>query len=429
MSNLKRPASPHDHFYPLDNSAVFTAATTGRSSPFVYRISCELDIPVYLPDLETACEKVINRFSCFKTELRPGIFWYYLDPLKRPFKLNPDSQYPAEYHRVKRWGRYLFRVRVYGKRVACEFHHLLTDGTGALEFLKSLIATYLTLRGEVCEDWQGIIRPESPVSPAEFDDAYASHIRKHIPLPDKLPKAYHLHGRRYSGQEYRVTTGTTSLSNALRIAKEKGGTLTEILAAVHLYALQTVAEDGPHAAKHPICIQVPVNLRRLYPSITLRNFFLFVPITLDRRIGHFELDEIVNRAHCTMKLNMNTKEMDRFILRNVGGEEHPVARMTPLAIKNPIIRLIGKAAADKPFSGSISNLGAVTMPEAFARHITRFDFIPPRNSTTGANIGMVSWNDKLSINIGSVVVDRSFEKAFFTTCVQLGIPMSVESNI
>jgi hypothetical protein len=36
-----------------------------------------------------------------------------------------------------------FRVIVYHNRIAVEFFHSLTDGTGALIFLKNLVAEYL----------------------------------------------------------------------------------------------------------------------------------------------------------------------------------------------------------------------------------------------------------------------------------------------
>jgi NRPS condensation-like uncharacterized protein len=427
MANLLKH-NPDERYYPLDNSAVFIASITSRSSPYIYRISCELDELIYLTDLEKAFDLTIERFPWFKAELRPGVFWYYLDPLKRLVKLTADSLFPAEYHQLEK-GTYLFRVRVYGSRIACEFHHTLTDGTGALEFLRSLIASYLTFRGVVCNDWQDIVRPDSKIDPAEFEDAYALKIRKNIPKPDNLPPAFHLPGKRYTGMTYRITAGTASVAVLQKTAKHLGVSITELLAAVHLFALQSVAESGHNKSVRPICIQVPVNMRRFYPSKTLRNFFLFVPLTLDNRLGHYDLDEIISIVHHSMYLKLNMKEMDRQIRRNVTGENNYLSRIVPLVFKNIVLRMIRTAMSDPPYSGSFSNLQKVSMPEIFADHIKRFDFIPARNMLTGANVGVVSWKDKISISIGSLVVERDFERSFFKSCVGLGIPVTVESNI
>ena len=43
MANLKHPPGNEGIFYPLDNSAVFIASVSGKSSPYILRVSCELD--------------------------------------------------------------------------------------------------------------------------------------------------------------------------------------------------------------------------------------------------------------------------------------------------------------------------------------------------------------------------------------------------
>jgi hypothetical protein len=427
MANPRYRIRAGDGFFPLDNSAVFIASVTGKSNTYVYRLSCELEEAIFLPDLEASFDAVLRRFPAFRTELRPGFFWYYLEPLRIPARLTADSRFPAEYHRLYRWGRYLFRVRVYSSRISCEFHHALTDGAGALEFMKALVADYLSRRGLACDDWGGILRAGSMGGDGEYEDAYARIVKKGLPPVPTRIRAFNLPGRRYRGMAYRSTTGTASVEEALRIARGKGASLTELLAACHLYALQAVAE-GANAAKRPICVQVPVNLRKHYPSSTLRNFFLCVSVDIDPRLGHYELDEILQRVRCQMGLNLTTKEMDRQILRNVWGETHLVSRAVPLPIKNAVLRLVSRAAARR-YSGSISNLGPVKMPEAFSDRIKRFDILPSRNAITGANIVVVSWRDRLSITVGSLIMERDFEREFFRSIVASGISLTIDSNM
>lgn len=428
MANSVFSGETGQWYYPLDNGAVFMAATTGPATPYVYRLSCELDRPIHLPDISEALERVGTRYPFFRTELRPGVFWYYLEPLKKPFAILPDSRYPCEYHRLRRINRYLFRVRVYGNRIACEFHHALTDGTGAAEFLKSLVAEYLTIQGVPCTQWDGVRPVGSKPDLAEMEDAYAKHSRKDIPPPDDLPGAFKLPGKRYTGPEYRITTATVSVDAIRSVAREKGGSITELLAALHLYALQSVLEMDPGKKSAPICIQIPVNVRHFYSSNTLRNFFLFVPVSIDRRLGHYELQEILERVQLQLKISLTRKELDRQIRRNVRGEELILSRIIPLGIKNIVLRSIARFSADKPYSGSLSNMNRITMPEEFANHIHRFDMVPARNSAVGANIGVISWKNILSITAGSLVQDRSFERYFFTALSDTGLPVVVTSN-
>ncbi len=427
MANYRLGRHSDDYFLPLDNSAVFIASVTSRRLPFVFRISCELDEPLCLPDLECALAITLDRFPFFRMRLRPGIFWYYLDPWHGNLRVMSDARYPCELGKTNSWGRSLFRVRAYNSRIVCEFHHVLTDGTGALEFLRTLTAVYLTRRGVQCPDWGSIIRPESPVDPAEHEDAYESLYNSRIPFPEQFPPAFHLPGKRFSGPEYRITTLTLSVSEMLNLSRSKGVSITEYLTAVHAAALQDVAVASG-AKPRPIAVQVPVNLRKFYPSKTLRNFFLFATVLVDCRLGFYEFDEILSRAHHTLRMNLTARELTRHIKRNVRGERYLHSRLVPLALKNLFLRIYGVDAADRPYSGSISNLQGVQMPSAFAQRIKRFDFIPPRAEAPGAGLGVVSWGDLLSISIGSVTRDRSFERFFCRRLTAAGLTVYADSN-
>lgn len=428
MSNERGQGPGHPSYFTLDNSAIFLASATTRASPFVYRLSCVLDEPIRLPDMELAFSAVIERFPAFKTELRPGVFWYYLEPLSKPVRLQPDSRYPAEYHRLRKWDRYLFRVRLFGPRISCEFHHSLTDGTGALAFLRSLVAEYLRRRGVKTEDWEGIARPGQAVDPAEYEDAYRAFDPGKLPLPPREGPAFHIPGKRYAQGEYRSTTGRASVALALKAAKERGVSLTELLAACHLAALQGLMEAN-QSKKRPIRIQVPVNMRKYHASSTLRNFFLFVPVDIDPRLGRYDFPEILTRVSSQMRLGLNAKELDRQIRRNAGSARNAFLRLVPLPIKNFALKIVSLTMASRPYSGSLSNMGAVPMPEAFASRILRFDFLPSRDRATGANVGVISWRDELSITVGSLVVERDFEKAFFRAIMDAGIAIELSSNI
>ena len=428
MANIGTPSGSQDVFWPLDNSAVFMASISGHSSPYMFRVSCELDDIVHLPSLEEALSRCMARFPSFATELRVGLFWYYLEPLSKPLHVTADTRYPVEYHSLRKQGRHLVRVRAYASRISCEFHHLLTDGTGALEFLRSLVAEYLTLRGVPCEDWDGIRKPNSPVLPGELVDSYAELPLGKVPLPEPLSPAFHLTGERYRGLAYRVTSGTLSVAETLGVARARGVTLTELLSACSLAALQDIHEAENQTEWKPIRVQIPVNIRRFYPSETIRNFFLFITVTIDRRLGHWEFDEILARARDEFRLNLTRKEFSRQIRRNGRWERSVYTRLVPLVVKTPVLKLVANLSAARPFSGNVSNLQAVRMPAPFAAHIRRFDVLPSRCRGVGANVGVVSWNDTLSITVGSVLTSRAFERCFFRRLSGLGLSVRVESN-
>jgi hypothetical protein len=260
-------------------------------------------------------------------------------------------------------------------------------------------------------------------------DAYAGLFREDVPFPDQEGPAWQLPGMRFTGPQYRVTIGTLSVRETLAKAHEKGVSLTELLTALYIAALQDISQgEAKGGEKLPIRIQVPVNMRKLYPSETLRNFFLYVSVSIDQRLGYYEFDEILSRVHHGLRLHMNAKEFIRQIKRNVRGERYWFSRIVPLFIKHAYLRGIGAKAAARPFSGNLSNLTAVTMPEPFVPHIRRFDLLPQRKIVSGVGIGVASWGDVLSVTLGSMITNRDFERVFFSRCSDLGLSVTVESN-
>lgn len=428
MANYRHSDTCNDFFLPLDNSAVFIASTTRKTSPYIFRVSCEFDEPIHLPDLEAVLGSVSDRFPIVKMRLKPGIFWYYLDPSTQSPRILADSTDPCEPPRFGHWRTSLVRVLVYANRLSVEFHHILTDGTGALEYLRTLAASYLTRRGVACDDWEDVIRPESQIEKGEYDDAYAGLFRQDVPFPDRLGRAFQLPGRRYAGNEYRVTTGSFSLAELLASSRARKVTITELLASMYVAALQEIEELSLDGNYLPITIQIPVNLRKFHATKTLRNFFLFIPVTVDRRLGHYSFDEILHRVHFSLRLGLDMKELSRQIKRNVRGERYLYSRAVPLFIKNLFLRNIGKKDADASFSGNLSNLQTVTMPPPFASHITRFDILPPRRDSTGATIGIATFGDAISVTIGSRVELPALERAFFGKAAELGLRVSVVAN-
>jgi hypothetical protein len=425
----KQPAD--DQFYTLDNSAVFTAAIAGAAGAFVFRFSADLDETVRLPELSRALAALKGRFPFLFVSLGHGVFWHYLEPLRGDPRLEREDRWPAAPIAYRR-GRPLVRVTVYGRRIAAEFHHAVTDGTGGLAFLRALIVEYLALRGVGAdlprEAFGDIPRPGDPYDPEEEEDAYGRYFRREAPLPDPAPPAFLMPGKRRR-RGYRVVAGSIPLDAALRCAKERSVTLTELLTAVHLAALQDLYEDGRRSGRRRVVsVQVPINLRKIYPSRTLRNFFLFASPSIDTRLGHWEFDEILRRVHHSLRLGIEKKELLRQLRRNVGGERNPFGRFILLPVKLVVLRAINRAIGVGAYSGSMSNLGQIWLPEHAALRVRDFDCAPSRASATGANVLVLSWGGRLRVTVGSLVVDRAFERKFFGRLAALGLDVLVETN-
>ena len=77
--------------------------------------------------------------------LRKGLFWHYLEPCNLRPIVKEEYKEPCSRLYIKDKKTLLFEVTYYKKRINFEVFHVLTDGTGATEFLKELVKNYLYL--------------------------------------------------------------------------------------------------------------------------------------------------------------------------------------------------------------------------------------------------------------------------------------------
>ena len=159
--------------YRLDTAASFWPFVRNSRFTSVFRLSVEFDHRVNLPALQRAVARLRTRFPGFYVGLRKGFFWGYLEPLAGDMPIVPEEPYPCMVRDRRELHSGLVRVIAWQNRVAVEFSHVVTDGTGALTFLSALTCTYLEELGAVAvqtlepatstmEEWENAFRRYAP---------------------------------------------------------------------------------------------------------------------------------------------------------------------------------------------------------------------------------------------------------------------------
>ena len=129
----------------LDNEAKLYSAASNKKDTRVFRFYCELKEEVNPDVLQEALNQTIEIFPTFLMVLRKGLFWHYLEPCNLRPIVKEEYKEPCSRLYIKDKKTLLFEVTYYKKRINFEVFHVLTDGTGATEFLKELVKNYLYL--------------------------------------------------------------------------------------------------------------------------------------------------------------------------------------------------------------------------------------------------------------------------------------------
>ncbi|GAB6088961.1 hypothetical protein [Spirochaeta dissipatitropha] len=420
-------------WYPLDNAAKIFPPVQGVRSSTLFRLAAVVDHPVKLPALETALERVMQRFPYFQVELCRGFFWYYLEKLDSAPGIMADGQSPCMRYNVRPRGTFLIRVRAYKYRISVEFCHILTDGTGASMFLRSLVTEYFRQSGVDIADWGDIPDPDDDPQAGEFRDANQILGIEEFPKPVKRNPAFHVQGQILPRHCYAVITGLLSAAAVKDRARFFGTSITAYLTAVVFYVYQEYIYDQPDSRmrrwkRKPLRVLVPVNLRPFFPSRTRRNFFVFIDPEIDLRLGRYDFPEIIHRVHSYMQLEVNKKNLSRHLSRNVGSERSWYVRIIPLRIKDQILKLVYRLAGDRTNTTSLSNLGRLSFPEEISGRISWLEFIPPPAPVYGLSLGVVSHADSLAVSFGSLLEEAEIERRFFRFLRKDGLHVKIVSN-
>lgn len=417
-------------WYQLDLSAIVYPTLQRRDFSSVYRLSVVLKEEIQPEVLQRALDMTLPRFPTYKAAIRKGLFWRYLETNNRPGPfVQEDVKNPCQPMHFKANNRYLVRVYYFHNRIALEAHHSLGDGTGGMCVLQTLTATYLRLlgHGEI-EDGGFVLNINEKPDEEELEDAYMRYANAKVCPPRLEEKAYRVRGTAEPFYTLNIIDGIMSVSQVMSVARKYNATITEYLNAVLLYALlKKQTEEQPRRLK-PVKIAMPVNLRRFFPSITLRNFISMIYPGIDPRLGDYTFEEIVRQVHNYMRYYINEKQLRGDITTNAATQRNPVIRVVPLFVKDFVVRLFYTKVQDRNSSAGLTNMGALKVPEGMKPYIDRFDIYMGQPFSRRTNCAVISFEDVLTVNFASSIKEADVERYFFRRLVEDGIHVKIESN-
>ena len=396
-----------------------------------FNISATLNEDVDREVLQSALDVTVRRFPSIAVRLCRGVFWYYLEEIPRAPKIRDEQAYPLVRMPFDDRNTCGFRVLVYKRRIAVEFFHSLTDGTGGLIFLKTLVAEYLSQKhGIVIPAERGVLDRLEPPREEEMRDLFPENAAP-VGSGDRYKTdAYRLLGE-YEPDGFCHNVTFIMDSELLRSkSRELGVTVTAFMAAAFTMAcIKLQNADCPKLVKQKeVKVQMPVDLRRIFGGETLRNFAYFSIPSIDPRLGEYTFEEVADIITRFMQLDITKKSMSAKIHPNVKDEQNPLLKIAPLFLKNIVMKLVFNLVGEKTSTLSLSNLGIVDIPEVMRPYVDHFDFVLSPQSSAPYNAGMITYDGVARLNIIRNIREPRLERALYEVLRSRGVKVKVESN-
>jgi hypothetical protein len=421
MTAVRRPNN-HPDWHRLDNTGKAYPLIRSNQQTTLFRLTAILTEQVDPSRVREALKRIIPRFPYFQVVLKPGFFWYYFEKTTRLTPVQEDGHYPCTRYE-RRWAVPPIQIYYKDNRLSLEMSHALSDGYGGTVFLKALLNSYFK-ETPSDEDEYDLLKPPCE---EEWEDAYDKYFDPSVPPPKRGSAAFHLPFQRVSPGIYYSTTGIVPLKEVLSRAKADGGSLTQWLTARYIAVLTEMIQDN-NWKPAPIVLNVPVDLRRLYPSKTLRNFFVTLTPMIDSRIGHFSFSEILSHVKNFMSLQVDRRYISQQFKRNINLERAMSIRLVPLVIKRIFFPFFFYHLGERQYSGGFSNLGNFELPQGTAEKVKEVHVLVPPSQGTLIKAGCISYGSQLFITFGSLTDNREVERKFFSQLRKEGIPVRIDVN-
>ena len=412
-------------FDKLDNTANLFPVIASSKSSNVFRIAAILTEMVDGEKLQQALDMVLPYFDVMRVRMRTGAFWYYFEDNPNPApKVLAEDGCPCQYINPRLNREYLFRVLYYDRRISLEVFHALTDGNGALLFLKELVYQYLRLAHPELADGKGVILHEDTT--VDREDSYLKHYKRPSKKGYKTEKALVLHGEMLPREYFGIMHGYLKLADVKRVAKQYGVTVNQYLLGVFAWSVYVGYLHGM-PDKRPLTVCVPVNLRPYYNSATTKNFFAVVTAMFRSEREDYTFEEVLGQIAESLKSQIQKEHLEEIMAYNVSNEKNRFLRATPLFIKNIAMKLLYKQSA-KANSGTVTNLGVVKLAEPYDSYVESLYALLSMSPNQNIKAGVISYKDTLVFSFSSAIREADVQKVFFRKLSEDGIEVKVETN-
>lgn len=314
----------------LDNAAQAFPAATGKKDTRVFRFYCTLKETVDKTALQKALDLTLEKYPLFLSVLRKGVFWFYMEPREIRAVVKEEDKPPCSRIYVPDQKKLLFEVSYYKNRINFEVFHGLTDGTGAMQFLKELVRNYLVTRypDRVFPELGG----DEELTDTDYEeDSFSQYYTGDRRRQNKSRPAFQLRGERLEQWEMEITQIRLSASEVHRKAREYGVSVTVYLAAAFLYAIY---EEVPKSRlKKPVSLMIPVNLRNFFPSGSMTNFWSWIETAYDCE-KNTQFVDILEKMKKQFGKESLKEEISGRMNELVRLEKNPFLRAVPLEIKS-----------------------------------------------------------------------------------------------
>ncbi|MBQ7860592.1 MAG: hypothetical protein IJ349_00110 [Clostridia bacterium] len=406
----------------VDTASIMFTSLSSKKWGRTFRTAVILKDEVNPDILKKAAADVMTRFPSMHTAVKKGFFWNYLEGTELLPEIREEFSRQLLPITMRNDGRPDFRLTYYKNRLAMESAHHMGDGLGTSKYFNALVERYVELKNN----------PDAPYNPTPIDPEELSNAFNDYYEPggstdvEKEFRAHRIEGEIEKGF-IQFIFALMDVDELHKAAKDKGLTITEYLASALILG---TLRHANRPVTEPVIIAIPVNLRRFFPTETVRNF------TIQSRIDFFpegrtdwSFDEICEKVKGQLSKRLTVPELQK-ILNNFGSlANNKVIRFVPNFIKLPVVKL-KQAQGHGNNTTILTNTGKNDLSPILEGEVLRADGINGDTSGYGliSTCSALSCNGVFNLCFSICAHDTSWARECVRVITEQGIRVRIEST-
>ncbi len=396
-------------WFKVDTAAIMFSSLSDKRWGRTFRFSAYFKEEIDPVALKKAVKDLMPYYPSIYAYLKRGFFWNYLVSTEKMPEISEENEFGMKPIVLRTDGTPDFRITYKRNRINIDCSHSLGDGKGIIIYFKALLTRYNELRKGDTGDYATCEDPSLNIRDS-FSDYYRKGEEK---ATDKSKKAFHF-PEEYEEGVTRLLFAKMSTAKVKELAHKEKMTVTEYLTAILILG---IIKSQKNPIFEPITIATPVNLRRFFPTMTLRNFTVQTFVTFEPR-GRQDvtLREILDATRGQLKAQLKKEELQKTINKYGALVNNPVIRIVPGFIKQPVMRAMQKNT-HAGVTTIFTNYGACNLPDALSPDIERLQFVngDTRRYGLAVTCSCIGFGDVLSLCFSRANLDTSW----YDTCVQI----------
>lgn len=379
----------------LDVVGQAAAAFITAEEPGTFSVAAHLHDIINPELLQAASDDVFARLPYLSGTLKRGSFWFIHEVLAEPPIIARSDDSPAFSHYYYEGEGHVVRVLYSDTVIRVQAIHSIIDGRSLAKVLMALLIRYYELLGLDGLDKTGFIDCDMPYQREESANCYTMFAQ---PLtagsrgtkqpPKRKVSAFHFTPS--LPVEGHVISKSLDARRVKQAARANNATVTEYLIATAFMEMRK--ERHLLGGTKPLGISVPVDLRRFFPTESLRNFIVEQHLTAPETEDFSQMvSGIQSQLHTS-----DQGEAQQAV--NSMQWLFTVTRWLPLALKATMWRLFKRRVRRKT-SSTFSNLGHMDLPVTLAPHVQNLEFIISPQKHEGFALSVITLGDVLTLSI------------------------------